>query len=155
MNQKSVSDMKFFSNNHLKRKTAWVMLTLWLLGLTSGVANACLLDANKSALHGTTAQSAGDVHAPTVRHVETPLASSHDDDTDTSRAPCLKFCDDGSQALHKKYAESDLTDPGPASVVVTLWGVAMPVVLAILSTDEPPPLMVGPSLQIRYSRWAL
>ncbi len=155
MNQKSVSEMKFFTNNHIKRKTAWVMLMLWLLALTSGVANACLLDANHSTSRGATAQSAKDGHAPAALQVETPLPSSHGDDTNASKVPCLKVCDDASQALQKKYAESDLTDRGPAFLVATLWGVAMPVVPTMIPTDDLPPLPVGPSLQIRYSRWAL
>ena len=156
MNQKSASDMKFFSNSYIKRQTAWVMLALWLLALASGVANACLLDSHEPAHHGAAvAESLEKADAPIDPHTRRAVATSHDEDTDASRVPCLKVCDDGSQALQKKYTASDLTDRGPASLVATLWGVAPPALPAIRLTDELAPLRAGPFLRIRYSRWAL
>ena len=155
MKQKSKSDMKFFSNNHLKRKTTSVMLALWLLAAASGVANACLLDAQESTSHGVVAETIDKAHASTVLHAQPVVAIYHGQEADTSRSQCLKVCDDGSQALQKKSAESDLTYPGPAFVVATLWDVATPVLLALPPREDLPLLIAGPSLQIRHSRWAL
>lgn len=139
--------MKSFSNNLIKRQTAWVMLALWLLAMASGVANACLLDAHEFTPLG--------IGAAPVEKAHPAVAIYHGEETNLSRAPCIKVCDDGSQALQKKSVESDLTGPGPAFVVATLWGVATPASLAVLPSDDPPALMAGLSLQIRYSRWAL
>ncbi len=139
--------MKPLSNNLIKRQTAWVMLALWLLAMASEVANACLLDAHEFTPQG--------IVASPVEKAQPAVAIYHGEETNLSRAPCIKVCDDGSQALQKKGMESDLTDPGPAFIVATLWGVATPVLLAVLPSDDPPILMAGLSLQIRYSRWAL
>ena len=139
--------MKSFSNNLIKRQTAWVMLALWLLAMASGVANASLLYAHQFPPQG--------IGAAPLEKAQPAVAIYHDEETNLSRAPCIKVCDDGSQALQKKTAKSDLTGPAPAFVVATLWGVATPALLAVLPSDDPPALTPGLSLQIRYSRWAL
>ena len=43
--------MKLFSNPRAKRSTVFMVLLTWLFALASGVANACLLQAQETHAH--------------------------------------------------------------------------------------------------------
>ena len=126
------------------------MLALWVFTLASGLANACLLEdpahasrqptVDVSHAHGAFAASG---------HVE---AIDHHSD-DNSKAPCLKACDEGAQALQSN-AGVDLADPGPPPLVAVVWSPAL-VALTLLRVADPQPPLADPPERIRYSRWAL
>ena len=131
--------MKRPSDTRLKHNTAIVMLLLWLFAVSSGIVNACVLEP-----HGT---------AATVGHVETLVG--HNGTLDPSMAPCLKVCDDSSQALIKLKAFFDLADRGPALTDSTLWAAAIQVVSARRHRDSSAAATSEPPVRVRYSRLAL
>lgn len=131
--------MKHFSDVRRKRHTALVMLVLWLFAVSSGIANACVLEP-----HGT---------AATVGHVETLVV--HNGTLDASTAPCLEVCDDSSQALIKLKAFFDLVNRGPALTDSTLWAAAIQVASALRHRDSSAAATSEPPVRVRYSRLAL
>ena len=132
-------DMKRLSDVRRKSNTALVMLLLWLFAVSSGIVNACVLEP-----HGT---------AATVGHVET--LAGHNGTLDASMAPCLKVCDDSSQALIKLKAFFDLADSGPALTDSMLWAAAIQVVSALRHRDSSAAATSEPPVRVRYSRLAL
>lgn len=88
---------------HLRR-TAWITLIAWLLALTAGVANACLLQTPAA---GTAAAA---LAAPAALAVH-PTAADHEHPGDDGgaarpgRAGCQKFCTDESSTLAKDKAQ--------------------------------------------------
>lgn len=141
--------MKLFSNTRSKRNTAFVVLLVWLLVLASGVANACLLEVRGTHGHDTAVGGSETAMATaiSVGHV----GADHDDDSDASKAPCLKVCDDDSQSPVKQQSAFDLTDPGLPRLV---WAAAVPVVSAPRRMDDLQP-STGLAIRVRYSRLAL
>ena len=147
--------MKLFSNTRSKRNTAFVVLLAWLFGLASGMANACLLEAPRPHSHGAE-RSPATTHAS----VESPphfggVAVHNDDNSDTSKAPCLKVCDDGSHSLTTQHSGIDQSEPGLAPVVAVLWSAATPVVSTRRRMEGLQPPAPGQPLRVRYSRLAL
>ena len=99
------------------------MLLVWVFGLVSGVANACLLEAPGAATHAKTEKlhAQHDVqHNGFGTHPQTAVGSAQAEDAHTSKQPCLKVCDDSSRSLPKKHLAGEV-DPGLPSVVVVLW----------------------------------
>jgi len=139
--------MKLFNSRTL-RKATLVALLVWLFGSASGVANACLLEAREGHHEGSLETNEMSVGAAGAM-------ASHDDSSDASKAPCLKFCDNGSKSLVKLQATFDLTDPGHAPFTVGAWPVvttpASPLVrVAVLRPSHP-----GPPIRVRFSRLIL
>ena len=136
--------MKLFNIRTLRSATCMV-LVVWSFGLASGVANACLLEAGESHHHGspeTNEMSIGAVGA----------IASHGHRPDASKAPCLKFCDDGSNSLVKQQSTLDLTDPGHAPFHVSAWPVVTTAASPLVREADlrrPPP---GPPVRVRFSR---
>ena len=148
--------MKPFSSTRAKRGTAFVALALWLFAMTSGIANACLLEAPGPHSHDaaeTHATAANDPHARSEGHGA--AHAGHDGDLDESKAPCLKVCDDGTHALLKRVPVIDLTDPGQVALVAVLWISTVPVVSALGRAPEHRPPDRGPPIRVRFSRLAL
>ena len=79
----------------------------------------------------------------------------HDDDLDVSRESCLKVCDDGANAPVKLQTGVDLTDPGLAPLVVTIWTTATPVVSVPSRFDILQAPIAGTPFRVRYSRLTL
>lgn len=148
--------MKPFSNTQRKRNTALVMLLLlllWLFAVSSGIVNACVLEP-----HGTDAHLAGvyrSTHATAAMagHAETSV--DHDYPLDDSMAPCLKICDDSSQALIKLKAFFALADRGHALTDSMVWAAAIQVVSAHRHMDSSPTAISEPPVRMRYCRLAL
>lgn len=118
--------MKRLSDTRRNHKTAIVMLLLWLFAVSSGIVNACVLEP-----HGTDAHLAGvqpSTHATTAMAGHAETSADHEGPLDSSRAPCTKVCDDGSQTLIKQLPAFDLTDRGPALTDSIHWAVAERVV---------------------------
>jgi hypothetical protein len=147
--------MKPFSNNRTKRSTAFVALLVWLFALASGMANACLLEAPAPHSHAGADGYSVAGHAPAALAGHSDSIDDHDDDSDAAKESCLKTCNEGSNAPVKLQTGFDLTDPGPAPLIATVWSVATPVVSAPCRLDDLQPAIVGPPLRVRYSRLAL
>ena len=131
--------MKRFSDTRRNRKTALILLLLWMFAISAGIVNACALQP-----HGT---------AAIAGHVET--LAGHNGTLDASTAPCLKVCDDSSQALIKLKAFFDLADRGPALTDSMLWAAAIQVVSALRHRDSSAAATSEPPVRVRYSRLAL
>ena len=145
--------MKFFSSNHAKRSTAFVMLVAWLFALASGAANACFLKKRGTDdLVGTIAGS--ETVIATALSVDHAKSAAGHHDLGTSKSACLKVCDDGSQFLPKHFCGLALSDPGIAPVVAVLWTAAAPAVSATRPVPEQPPSVPGQPFRTLYSRLA-
>lgn len=148
--------MKPFFHPRAKRNTAFAVLLVWLFALTSGVANACLIQAKEIHGHGSLAvhsSSAEKGHAISAAHVG--AISEHDSGPEGSKSQCLKVRAEGSQSLPKQQAGFDLTHPVLASLFAVAWIRATPVVSALgLAAFEPPP-DPGLPIRVRLSRLAL
>jgi hypothetical protein len=147
--------MKLFSNTRAKRSTAFVVLLVWLFALASGVANACLLEARGTHGHGATVSTFAAALATAISAGHVGAVADHNDDSDASKAPCLKVCDDGSQSLVKQQTTFDLTDPGLAFLVRGVWTAAGSAVAAPRRMDDLQPSTPGLPIRVRYSRLAL
>jgi hypothetical protein len=139
--------MKLF-NTRNRRRVTLVVLLVWLFGVTAGVANACLLEAREGHHHGS--PEADEMSIGTVGAI-----ANHGHGSEASKAPCLKFCDDGSNSLVKQQAAFDLTDPGHAPFAVSVWPVVTSAASPLVREStlrRPPP---GPPIRVRFSRLLL
>ena len=146
--------MKPFSNTFAKRKAVVLVLLTWLFALASGVANACLLETPTTHAHVVAAASEG-TYASVVTAGHTGAVADHGDKSPTAKAPCLKLCDDSSNALPTQLSMTH-ADMGPAPLTRVLWLVA--------AADDVAPFPIGDAarpalpelpLRVRYSRLAL
>lgn len=148
--------MNVFSTAHRKRTTAFVVLLLWMFSVAAGIVNACVLDGPYAA--------AGHVGEASARATGTPSwVTSHSGailglgvDSDRSEAPCLKVCENSSQALPKLQSGighdvlAQMPPPPPVS-----WSVAAQVVLTADWVDRMPPATRAVPIRIRLARLAL
>lgn len=134
--------MKFHSRTIASRNVASFMLAVWLFVLASGIANACLLEASD---HGHQPPSEG---SPTIANV---AVMEHER---SSKAPCLKACDDGARALQSSHV-MDSIDPGFPSLAIAIWTGAVPRAVRDRSGFANPPSLSDPPARIIHSRWAL
>jgi hypothetical protein len=146
--------MKLFSNIRAKRNTAFMVLLVWLFALASGVANACLLEARETHSHIAAAASSEAAHASVILPghagaVADGVGESH------FKAPCLKVCDDGSRSFPKQDSTVAQTDPGPALLVLVLWGTVAPVVSTLHQIDDEQPATPVLPIRVRFSRLAI
>ena len=137
--------MKFFTRSTTRRNAASFMLSLWLFVLGSGFANACLLEAPDHGGHQPSSESS---------HSGGHAAAPAHDGEPNSRAPCLKACDEGAQALQSSNGVESV-DPGAPPLAAVLW--TTPTLLPVhhWSGFDDPPLLSDPPARITYSRWAL
>lgn len=146
-----------FFNNRTKRGITFVMLLVWLFAVASGVANACVLETPGHHVHSSEEEHASEaLVAPeiAIEHSEAN-AIPHHSDSDPSKAPCQRVCDDGVQTLLKHPSGIDLTDYGHASfVVAALCAPAQLTSTSVWVGDLSLPA-AGPSIRVRFSRLAL
>jgi hypothetical protein len=148
--------MTLFSNTSSRRNTAFMVLLVWLFALTSGIANACLLQAPETHAHIiATAGNPGHADASAVSPGHTGDLVGHHDDSQTFNASCLKVCDDGSRSLPKHDVTVVQPDPGPAPLVKVLWTVQGPIIAALGNRHDLLPSTQCLPLRVRYSRLAL
>lgn len=130
-----------------------MVLLTWLFALASGVANACLFETPTTHAHVVAAAFEGArVSAVMAGH---PGAIADDgDESSTAKAPCLKVCDESSNAL---VSQPNMTqaDTGPAPLVKVLWPVAVADRVAPSRTGDLWPSATKLPLRLRYSRLAL
>lgn len=116
--------MYLLFNSGTMRRTAFMVLLLWLFALGSGLANACLIQTDKSQAYG---HGSLGMHSPTAapRHAisvaREDTIRDHDSELDRSKSQCLKICDDGSQSLPKQRVSVDLTHPVLAPLPAVAW----------------------------------
>lgn len=145
-------------NTRTRRTTACVMLFVWLFALTSGVANACLLESRDTHDHGSplahlfaagvTSHTGGD-------HAEGTPNDDGESDSGPTKESCLKACDDGSRSVLKHASSFDLADPGMAPLVAIAWAAEVqlaPVAARVHAVRVPER---GPPIRILFSRLAL
>lgn len=147
--------MKLFSTTRTKRNAAFFAMLVWLFALTSGIANACLLETPESHGYIASAGFSGPADAPAIvaDHASTVAGQGHD--SDTSKAPCLKVCDDESRSLLKQESGAAQIDPGPAPLVVVLWIAATGAGASLPRVEDLQPPAPGLPLRLRYVRLAL
>jgi hypothetical protein len=129
------------------------MLVAWLLALTGGVVNACVLNIPSAATHALFAESQAARFSRVV--ADTEHHDGHRHEQTGANDSCLKFCDDESSALSKGNTSST-PDAGAALVAaVQLRGAVVPITRAGtgLSLQRPP--AQGPPLVIRLLRLTL
>lgn len=137
--------MKFLFRTTTSRNAASLMLAVWLFVLASGFANACLLESPHHGGH----QPASESSRITA---EVPV-TAHESER-SSKAPCLKACDDGSQALQSSSG-MDSVDPGSPPLAGVIWTGGTILLARNLSGFETQPSLSAPPKRITYSRWAL
>ena len=145
--------MKPFSNTFAKRKAVAMVLLTWLFALASGVANACLFETATTHAHVVAAASEG-ARVSAVMAGHTGAIADDGDESSTAKAPCLKVCDESSNAL---VSQPNMTqaDTGPAPLVKVLWPVSAADRVAPSPTGDPWPTATKLPLRLRYSRLAL
>lgn len=133
-----------------------MMLLVWLFAVASGIANACVLKVHGDDAKVFSSEALGDAIAHNAPAGHTPDADDHDgDELDISKAPCLKVCDDSSQALIKLKAFFHLAERGSALTDSMLWAAAMQVASAHRDMDSSASATSEPPVRVRYSRLAL
>ena len=149
--------LTFRAHSRRQRHTVWVMLLVWLLALTTGVINACVLNIPTAVTRESLAESDA-VHAwravVETQHHDGWL-TLHKHEQGGVHDSCLKFCDDESSALSKGNTSSAL-DPG-AAMVTTMQLLRTLVPSADIGTGPAPrpPTAQGPPLVIRFLRLTL
>lgn len=147
--------MKLLFNPRAKRNTVFMVLLVWLFALASGVVNACLLEARQTHSHFATATlSETAAHASVIVPGHAGAVADHVDDSHF-KAPCLKVCDDGTRSFPKQDSTVVQTDPGPAHLVLVLWGAVAPVVPTLRQMEGEQPATPGLPIRIRFSRLAI
>ena len=150
--------LTFRAHSRRQRHTVWVMLLVWLLALTTGVINACVLNIPTAVTRGSLAESDAAHSGRTVvetQHHDGRLLTLHKHEQSGIHDGCLKFCDDESSALSKGNTSSAL-DPG-AAMVATMQLLRTLVPSADIGTGPAPrpPTAQGPPLVIRFLRLTL
>ena len=142
------------------RISAFSMLLIWIFGLMSGMANACLLEAEapSAVVHTALQQAPRDEkytspvkHSPAAAVLET-LAQA--DDAHTSKQPCLKVCDDSSRSLPNKYPAVQI-DPGLPIAASVLWSLVEPIDLSYKQPSSTQRVASHVPLRHRLARLAL
>ena len=101
------------------------------------------------------ASLATDHDAPALLALHAVAIGGHNDDSGTSRAPCLKVCDDGSRSAPKAFSGIDQGDPGPAPVAAAWWTTAMAVGPTPRRVGHLEPTASGLPIRVLYARLAL
>jgi hypothetical protein len=134
------------------------MLLAWLLALTTGVINACVLNIPSAATHRSFAESEAGHFSRVVADTEHHngwLFAHHEHEQNGAKDSCLKFCDDESSAL-SKGSTSPTLDPGAALVAAVHFpGAVVPVIHAGSGLSLQRPTAQGPPLVIRLLRLTL
>lgn len=137
--------MKLFYRHTTSRSAASLMLAVWLFVLASGLANACLLEVPD---HGGLQSSIESAHI--TDHASAPV---HDSEK-SSKAPCLKACDESSQAL-QSINGVDSVDPGSPPLARVIWTEPASLIARHWRPLDAQPSLSDPPERIIYSRWAL
>ena len=149
MNKFRIS-MKPFSKTINRCNAAHLMLAMWVFVLASGFANACLLK-GPATVFNKLAVKVGNAYGASAASDHLEPIDHHGDKS--SRAPCLKACDEGAQAL-QAHPGADPVNPGSAPLVAIVWE-PIPVTSTPHQIADSQLSWRDPPQRIRYSRWAL
>jgi hypothetical protein len=143
--------MTLFFSIHVKHHTACLVLLAWLFALGSGIANACVLNAQQTHSHIATHPSPEDSRPVVILPAHAGaladgVGGSH------SNAPCLKVCDDGTRSFPKQESTVTQIDPGTAFLVLVLWGTVAPVFQTLHQIDHEQPAKPRLPIRVRFSR---
>jgi len=143
--------MKSFFSHRSTRRTAAVMLFVWLLALATGVANACLVQP-EHARHGHAVHV--EVQMGTVEaRAAAGQAANHAHQTSPASQACQSFCAAEQTGVTKSAGEllpplAVLAPmPGPAA-----WAAASPAAMAGQRNGRAAPALVRPPVAIRFLR---
>lgn len=139
------------------RTTAWTMLLVWLLALSAGVANACLLAESRA--HGHAPMSGAmvaDASTLAAGHRVVRAADVDHGEHQALEASCLKVCDETPQSPVKQASSLDFDRPGLAEGPRNSWRLpAMLARRAIPSAATALVIETGPPVRVIYSRLVL
>ena len=144
-------------NIRINRISAFATLLVWVFALVSGVANACLLEAPRTSLQTEAIEQIkqqGETHVGFSRQAEIEADLDRAEDTNTSKQPCLKACDDNSRSLPQKYSAGQV-DPEQPIIVAVLWSLAEPIRLQYIQPSGTQHVESLLPLRVVYSRLAL
>jgi hypothetical protein len=151
--------MRAIANYRTRRRTALTMLLVWLFALATGAVNACVLANSGAHAHPPTDSSvavAPGLQPVTVTAGHLGVVASHEEDSNPSKPPCLKACDEDSRSLLTKAPSGlDLTDPGMAPFTAINWIASMSVTATPRRDLDARPPPFGPPARLRFSRLAL
>lgn len=124
------------------------MLFVWLLALGTGIANACLVQADH-ARHGHLGHRDADVASMTVTGLD---AMADDHGTSADHLACQNFCAAGQTGVVKQPDDAP-THLDSALVLVSRWWVAsLPIERAFPMPALDDPSRTEPSVFIRFLR---
>jgi hypothetical protein len=150
--------LAFRSDRRRQRHFVWAMLVAWLLALSTGVVNACVLNVANTATRGLIADSQAAHFSRGVtdtEHHHGGDVTDHPPAQNGANGSCLKFCDDELSALSKGNT-STTPDAGVALVAAVQWhGAIVPVAHAGIGLSLQRPTAQGPPLVIRLLRLTL
>lgn len=154
----TVPNMLLRPNTFTRRYTACVMLAVWLFALASGLVNACVLEPHGAQEHSSSPLRMA--HEDTLlvvsgHHAESYTSDAGAADIKSTKASCLKACDEGSQSLLKHPASVDLVDPGLALFVTASWNVQVHRAPAPGQAHDFRLPERGPPVRVLFSRLAL
>lgn len=152
------SHMRALLHSRNRRRTAAVMLLVWLFALASGVVNACALQ--NTGTHGHARVDESVAVAPSAQGVDITaghlgIVASHDENSNPSKPPCLKVCDEGTHSLVTKAPGLDLTDTDFAPFTAIVWIVFPSVDAGPRHAVDARPPPSWPPARLRFSRLAL
>ena len=149
--------MTLLSSPLIYRNSALVMLLVWIFGLASGFANACLFEQPGTHLHAAITIPA-EAHAANYHslkaHQHTEVLPDAEDESQATEQLCPNVCDDSSRSLPKVYSSSQI-DPGPPVVVAVLWSATAPDQLQHHQPNDAQRVTSSLPLRVRYARLAL
>lgn len=137
--------MKLFYRHTTGSNAASLMLAMWLFVLASGLANACRLEVPGHGGHQSSSEGT---------HITDHAAVPGHDSEQSSKAPCLKACDEGSQAL-QSINGMDSVDPGSPPLARVIWTGSASLMTRRWGRFDAQPSLSDPPERITYSRWAL
>lgn len=145
------------SNTRTRRKTASLMLLLWLLALASGAANACMLEIPGGHSHQPPALQLSATGGALEMAEDSVGAAAHNDHysvTEPIREACLKACDDGSQTLLKLASSVDSPHPDRLPFLAIAWFAEVHVTTEFVRAYDLIPER-GPPARVLFSRLAI
>ncbi len=148
--------MKRFFNSRTKHTTTALVLTVWLLALGSGIANACLLEEARGIhSHAADIGQSPHAHAVTELHEHPTVMESDTEQLPAAKALCLDACDDRTNSLLKQDASIDPPHLAPLAVMAILWLAAQPTASATRRERANHANALAIPIRLRYSRLTL
>jgi hypothetical protein len=146
--------MQFRATTH-RRRTALAVLLVWLFGIGSGWANACLLQERSTHSHESPVDSlpAHQVWHLSPAHLGGDL--DHPENGEAAKSACLKVCGDSTQSIVKQATDLELSHVVMAPPLVVNWPAPLTASVTHIAWLQWPAPRPGVPLRTRFSRLAL